>query len=275
MIQQDDTECAGSNDAEPVPGRVPWLQNEPLAAQVYARYIGGLKRQLECVRGAIGMRCHHEMPGLLRGRRQRIANLQAATAELAEPGKVAILRRALAAEQRRLERDTVVLQPFSNADDLPPPPAVQLLEEGDDNVLSGEEPEPGSLAADFAVDETAAREEACEALISDEASLFEGPPLEPMPGVMHGDAGQGAQDILAVHSAYPVPAFVNAATLEEAWSEDLPGGHPVVKWTVRGVSEVLTREDFRSLLPNCWLTTGPINLHTILLQVCFSIAVLT
>ena len=260
-------------DEHPVPGSVPWLQDEPVAAQVYARHISSICRQLECVRGAMGLRCHHEFPALLRGREHRIANLQAAIAQPpadALPGTVAILQRTLRAEQRRLESDTAVLQPFADAANLPPPPAAGLLEEGDDNLSDSEEPEPGSLAADFAADEALAREEACEPLIADEESLADAPPLLPVAGVMQGEAGQGVQDILADRCGYPLSNFVFAATLEEACAEDLDANQAVVKKTVRGVSEVLTRADFQSLLPGCWLTTGPVNFHTVLLQVLFS-----
>ena len=262
--------CVGSMDGQPVPGRVPWLQDEPVAAQVYARHISSIRRQLQCVRGAIGLRCHHEIPGLLRGRRRRIENLQAAIAQplaTALPGTLAVLRRALDAEQSRLECDTALLQPFANATNLPPPPAVELLEEGDENLFISEQPEPGSLAADFAADKAVAQAEACEPLIADEASLADAPPLNLLPGVMHGEAGQAPQDILAIHCAYPQPNCITVETLEEACSDVLPGEQAIVKLTVGGVSEVLTRDDFLSLLPGSWLTTGPINFQSIMLQV--------
>ena len=177
-----------------------------------------------------------------------------------------VLRRVLSAEEQRLECDAKVLRPFCNAAQLPPPPDIELLEECDDNL--SEHPEPGSLEADFAADEAAACEAAPhEPLIEAEASACDGAPRGLVAVAPIADDGEDVPDVLARHCSYPSPRFIRVGTLQEACSDDLPPNHAIVKVTVQGLSEVLYRNDFQSLLAGNWLTSGPINLQLIMLQV--------
>jgi hypothetical protein len=264
---------AGSDITQPVPGLAPWLQDAPVAAQVYARHMRSVCQQRASVDGSIAFRCHHEIPGLLRGRRSRIANLKAAIASPAtRPGLATVLQRALTTEELRLESDAEVLRPFSDAAQLPPPPIVELLEECDDNLWDAERPVPGSLEAEYVAEEEAAAHEAAhEPLIEAEASAVDSGSLGLMAAAPNADDDDDVPDVLACHCSYPFPRFNNVGTLEEACSEDLPPNHAIVKVTVHGLSEVLYRNDFQSLLSGNWLLSGPINLQLVMLQVSSSL----
>ena len=95
-----------------VPGLAPWLQEAPIAAQVHARYLRDLRRQLELASDERDFRIEHEVPALQAGRKAALSNLQKAhraAAAAEDNGRSIVLQRAVRRAQALIEQDAQAL----------------------------------------------------------------------------------------------------------------------------------------------------------------------
>jgi hypothetical protein len=105
-----------------VPGLAPWLQEAPVAAQVHARYLRDIRRQLAMISDERDFRIEHEVPALRAGRRRVLANLQraqmAATATC-DYGRAAVLQRAARRAEALILSDAQALGRLDAAAGIP------------------------------------------------------------------------------------------------------------------------------------------------------------
>ena len=116
-----------------VPGLAPWLQEAPLAAQVHARYLRDVRRQLTLVSDERDFRIDHEVPALRAGRRTVLANLQRAhlAAEAAhDRGRACVMQHAIRRTQRLIAHDERTLERLDAAAAVPARHAADGLEAG-------------------------------------------------------------------------------------------------------------------------------------------------
>ena len=107
-----------------VPGLAPWLQEAPVAAQVHARYLRDIRRQLELASDERDFRIEHEVPALQAGRAVVLANLQRAQREAAaaqDAGRATVLQRASQRAEALRKADALVLAGLPSVAGIPDP----------------------------------------------------------------------------------------------------------------------------------------------------------
>lgn len=206
-----------------MPGLAPWLQEAPVAAQVHARYLRDVRRQLTLVSDERDFRIEHEVPALRAGRRAVLANLRKAhhAAEAAhDSGRACVLQAATRRTAKLIAHDERTLERLNGAAGIPVRHTAHTVESG---MCSDEDgaSEAGDNGVPLDWPDLAPDMRSAQRQHAEEEEAAAAAPFEPI-RQEHGDFA----DAPAEQSARSAdPASVPEAALDAQSSDALPSPH--------------------------------------------------